>query len=427
MDKTNRAHTLYQKGMSASHQHNWDYAITLFTAVLDLSPDYAPARTNLRLAEWQKYESRKCPSWFRATSGLFNSVHYLKASISWHRKKWILVLGGLEKALRFYPKNYRVLRKLALAAANAELPETVCSIYETMYILKPADICVMRNLGKYYHILKQADKARIYYERVLAIAPTDYKARKGLQDLAALKTISRGWEAQGTYRGKIRDESQADIFEKEARLVHTREDKLLLIKNMEKTLSEQPGNLSLIKKLAELCIAAEEFSKALELYKQIDHPDPEIRKRILDIKLAQIKDSPQKQQQLILEDTKARAKDFPTYLPLRYELGSVYMKREMLDQAIGEFQLSVKDPKYSLLSLNKLGLCFYKKGIYDLAINQFQKANNQIKEWDDLKKEIVYNLGAVYATMGDKEKALTEYKKIYEHDINFRDISAKIS
>ncbi len=427
MEIPNKARILYQKGISASQKHNWDYAITLLTAVLDIIPSHSPARTNLRLAEWQKYESRKFPSWFRFTSGLCNLWHYIKASIFWHQNNWALVLEELEKALRFYPRNYRVLRAMARAAKKTGWPETVCSIYETMYILKPADIKVIKNLGQYYHQLKQPDKARAYYERALAIAPTDYEARKGLQDLAALKTISQGWEDQGTYRDKIRDISQADIFEKEARLVRTREDKLLLIKNMEKTLAGQLDNLSLIKNLAELYFSIEEFDKSLVLYTQIPNPDPEIRKRILDIKLASMANDPQKQQQLILEDTEARVKDFPSYLPLRYELGSVYLQRVMLDQAIGEFQLSVRDPKYALMSLNSLGLCFHKKGLYDLAINQFRKADNQITEWNDLKKEIIYNLGIVYEAMGNREKGLTEYKRIFEHDINFRDISAKIS
>ena len=72
-------------------------------------------------------------------------------------------------------------------------------------------------------------------------------------------------------------------------------------------------------------------------------------------------------------------------------------------------------------------LCFLKKSLYDLAINQFSKANNELHDWDELKKEITYNLGNTYEAMGDKQKALTEYKKIYEQDIHFRDIVKKIS
>ena len=65
--------------------------------------------------------------------------------------------------------------------------------------------------------------------------------------------------------------------------------------------------------------------------------------------------------------------------------------------------------------------------MYDLAANQFQKAIQDLYEWDETKKEIIYNLGMVYEAMCQKEKAIAEYKKIYEQDINYRDIAKKIS
>lgn len=419
-------HVLYQKGLAASQTQNWDYAITLFTEVLNLVPEHASARTNLRLAEFRKFETHKFPLWHKISSRLFKPIPYIKASIYWHKKNWIGVLWELEKPLRIYPKNLGLLRKLAKAGEEAGLLETACGIYETIYIIKPTDIYTLKKLGKLYHELNQPDKARIYYEKALAIAPMDYEARKGLQDLAALGTIARGWEERGTYRGKILDEKQADLFEKEKRLIRSTEDRLMLIKDMEKHLSEQPENISIIKPLAELYASIEEYDKALQLYKRIKLPDPDIRKEVFNIKMIKLKDKPELQKQLILEDTEARVKEFPTHLPLRYEMGTVYMEHGMLDRAIGEFQISVKDPKYRILSLNNLGLCFYKKGIYDLAINQFQKASSELHEWDEFKKEVIYNLGTVYEATGEKEKALTEYKKIYEQDISYRDIARKI-
>lgn len=420
MDKTQ---TLYQKGLSALQSRNWDYAITLFTEVLNLAPEHPSARTNLRLAEFRKFETRRFPLWYKISSRIFKFIPRIKAFIHWRRKNWIGVLQALEGPLRVYPKNLRLLRKQAIASEKAGLLETAAGIYETIYIVHPTDVANLKKLGKLYHELNQPEKARTYYEKALSIAPMDYEARKGLQDLAALGTIAKGWEETGTYRAKILDEKQADLFEKEKRLVRSAEDTLQLIKQ----LSTEPETIPTIKKLAELYTSIGEYDKALQLYEKITPPDPDIKKEIFNIKMLKLKDKPELQKQLILEDTQARVKEFPTYLPLRYEMGTVYMEHGMLDKAIGEFQLSVKDPKYRILSLNKLGLCFYKKGIHDLAINQFQKANNELHEWDEIKKEIVYNLGAVYEAMGEKQKALTEYKKIYEQDISYRDISQKIT
>lgn len=418
---------LYQKGLSAFQSQNWDYAITLFTSVLDLVPEHAPARINLRLAEFRKFETYGFPLWHKISSRLFKVIPYIKAGVYWHKKDYLSVLRELEKPLRIYPKNYGLLRKLASASENAGLLETACGVYETMYILKSTDLYPLKRLGRLYHELNQPDKARNYYEKALSVAPTDYEARKGLQDIAALGTIAKGWEETGTYRAKILDEKQAELFEKEAKLIRSDSDTLLLIKDLEKRFAEQPNNITIIKNIAGLYSSIRQYDKALQFLSQIKTPDPEISKEIFNIKMAKLKDRPELQEKLILEETQNRVKQFPTHLPLRYEMGTVYMGHEMLDKAIGEFQLSVKDPKYKILSLNNLGLCFFKKGIHDLAISQFQKANSELHEWDELKKEIVYNLGVVYESLGEREKALAEYKKIYEQDIHYRDIAKKIS
>jgi tetratricopeptide (TPR) repeat protein len=426
-DSIEKIRTLYQKGLLASQSRNWDYAIALFYAVLEIAPDNAPARTNLRLAEFQKFDTIKFKFLAKIASRIFKIFPLIKAKMLWHKKNWVGVMQELEKPLRVYPKNINILKWLAESAEKAELLETVCGIYETMYILKPGDITILKKLGKNYHALKQMDKARTYYEKAVAIAPMDYEARKGMQDLAALGTIEKGWEEKGTYRNKIKDEKQADIFEKEARLIRTNEETQILIKDLEQKLAAEPNNIPLIKKLADLYLSIEDYDKALSLYDSIKISDPEIRKEIFNIKMAKLKDSPELLKKLMFEDTKLRVKEFPAHLPLRYEMGTVYMENGMLNEAIGEFQQSVKDPKHKTLSLNNLGVCFYKRGIYDLAINQFQKAINELYEWDELKKDVVYNLGIVYEAMGSKEKAVTEFKKIYEQDIHYKDISKRIS
>ncbi len=433
--------SLYDKGKAAFQRQHWDYAITLFTAALHAAPNFAPARTQLRLSEIHKFQTRKFPLWYKITSSLFNIVPYLRAVYYQSRKNWPAVLGQLEKPLRNYPLNYRLLGSLGRAAEEAGFTETACATYESMYLLKPADITLLKKLGKYYHKLDQVEKARNFYQKAVAIAPLDYEARKGLQDLAALGTISKGWEESGSYREKIRDEGQADIFEKEARLVRSAEDRQALISDTEKRLAAQLESIPLIRRLAELHSVGEDYTKAAELYQRaikLDPADSSLRKDLAYIKIIQfdkqIRENPEKKkelaekkQQFILENTKERVNAFPSHLPLRYEMGCVYMDRGLLDQAVAEFQHSVKDPKYKVLSQDKLGLCFAQKGMYDLAASQLQQAAAELHEWDELKKEIIYNLGSVYESMGQRDKALAEYKKIYEQDITYRDIAQKIS
>ena len=45
---------------------------------------------------------------------------------------------------------------------------------------------------------------------------------------------------------------------------------------------------------------------------------------------------------------------------------------------------------------------------------------------DDFKKEVAYNLGLAYESTNQKEKAIAEYKKIFEVDIDYQDVAKKI-
>ena len=46
---------------------------------------------------------------------------------------------------------------------------------------------------------------------------------------------------------------------------------------------------------------------------------------------------------------------------------------------------------------------------------------------DDVKKEIIYELGDCYEKMGKKEEAINEFKLIYAEDIGYRDVADKIN
>jgi hypothetical protein len=54
---------------------------------------------------------------------------------------------------------------------------------------------------------------------------------------------------------------------------------------------------------------------------------------------------------------------------------------------------------------------------------------NAIKEkpaFDDEKKDLIYQLGCVLDKMGKKAEAIQQFLIIYENDISYRDIGAKV-
>jgi len=62
----------------------------------------------------------------------------------------------------------------------------------------------------------------------------------------------------------------------------------------------------------------------------------------------------------------------------------------------------------------------------DFAIKQLAGAESELPVMDDLKKEIVYNLGLAYEANTQADKALDQWKKIYEVDMGYRDVAERV-
>ena len=76
--------------------------------------------------------------------------------------------------------------------------------------------------------------------------------------------------------------------------------------------------------------------------------------------------------------------------------------------------------------MNYLGQCFARGGKNDLAARKFQDAIKEKQVFDDEKKDLIYNLGSVLEKMGKADEAIEQFKLIYEVDISYRDVGAKV-
>jgi hypothetical protein len=76
--------------------------------------------------------------------------------------------------------------------------------------------------------------------------------------------------------------------------------------------------------------------------------------------------------------------------------------------------------------MNLLAQCFAKRKMFDMAARKLQSAIKEKVLFDDEKKELIYNLGCVYESMTKKEEAVDQFKLIYEVDIGYRDVAAKV-
>ena len=129
-----------------------------------------------------------------------------------------------------------------------------------------------------------------------------------------------------------------------------------------------------------------------------------------------------------IEEFATRVAEHPTDMALRFSLGEQYLKAGRLDEAIGEFQRSVKDPRKRIDSLGLLGECFLQKGLYDLAARQLEKALEESPGLNSERgKAVVYNLGVLREKQGDMPAAKEQFLKVYEVDVSFRDVADKVT
>src|SRR5205807_2359498 len=122
-----------------------------------------------------------------------------------------------------------------------------------------------------------------------------------------------------------------------------------------------------------------------------------------------------------------RVKDHPTDLAERYKYGATLLMAGRVDEAIGEFQKTVQDPRRKTDSLLRLAECFEKKQMLDLAAKQVQKAVEDFPQLNSERaKEVTYRLAEIQERRGAKDDAKREFMRIYEIDISYRDVAARV-
>jgi len=158
--------------------------------------------------------------------------------------------------------------------------------------------------------------------------------------------------------------------------------------------------------------------------------------------LAALKDELSRKEQEVLsfkrDEYLRRVNAHPTDYELKVKLGKIHRECGQYDDAIGQFQKSVKDPKLKVISLTQIGHCFVDKKIYDLAIGQYTQALGGVSDQDsDVGKDIKYSLATANELKGDvesdpgKKKAdyqagISLFQEIMSVDIGYRDVSQRV-
>ncbi|HTX21704.1 MAG TPA: tetratricopeptide repeat protein [Candidatus Aquilonibacter sp.] len=446
------ARALFAKGTEALSRDNLDYAIALLSQALEKEPGFYECRKLLRDAQFRKAGDGGSGFFKKMWSGAGNSPQIAKAQIAL-RTNPAHALAIAEQILNSDPNSSAAHRIIVDAANTLELPRTAALSYESLVKNSPKD----RNLAiEFAHAVSEigeGSRAEKILADLLRENPGDGDLNQALKDLSARKTLDEGGYGaleggKGSYRDILKDAKQAVSLEQESRVQKTEDVTARLIEEYEARLPKEPDNLKLVRSLAELYAQKKQFDRALEFYDRIKKSDmgndPSLDTAIantivrrFDNEIAELNPfDPDHAAQVAklqaeklnfqLDECQKRVEKFPTDLAIRFEMGALYFQAGKISEAIQEFQKAQGNPQRRLAAMNYLAQCFAKRKMFDLAARTLQNAIKEKPGFDDEKKDLIYNLGCVLESMGKKEEAVEQFKIIYEMDIGYKDVAAKV-
>ncbi len=442
------------KAVSAMQLRNYGYAVQLLQSVLKSNPDFLDGRKLLRKAGISKNAGKK-----GILSGLSSASFSTMKVQGLLKKDPVAALDAAEKILENDPHNAQANQLLRDAALAANLPEVAAFALQTIIEGSPKDTKTMHELARHFLQHGQPDKAVEIYTKITEITPNDLAALKGGKDAAAAHSMqSGGWEREdATYRDLIKNKEEAISLEQKGRIVRSEEMIDQQLAELHAKAEANPGVVDTARRIAELYEQKENFETATEWFAYAaslsGDSDLALVRKAADMRLKQFDmaieareayiaanpgtdEAKQFEEELVtikaqkaeivLAEARSRVERNPTDLQFRFELGEILVSTGKFQEAIPDLQKARQNPNVRIRAMSLLGQCFMARSMFDLAAKTLEDAASELTAMDNVKKDIVYNLGLVYEKMGDKEKCIAKMKQIYEVDYGYRDVAARV-
>ena len=446
---------LYTKAVEAAQRENPDYAITLFCQILQKEPAFYDCRRALRIEQAKKSAAASGGFFKKMMSGAGASPQIAKAKMALSRNP-AEAMDIAEQVLNGDANNSFAHRVVVDAANAMELPKTAVLSLEVMVRNSPKDKALLVEFADLAAQIggESAASAERALDSLIRSTGFDPDLAQVQKNLSARKTMDEGGYSkleggEGSFRDILKDKDEAKSLEQANKVQKTEDTGARLIKEYEGRLASEPDNTKMIRSLADLYAEKKDFDRALELYariknsahgsadsaldqaiaavtvKKMDHQLSQLNPFATDNadQIAQLKTA---KAEFKLTECKQRMEKYPTDLAIRFELGQLYFEAGKISEAMGEFQKAQQNPNKRIQAMSYLAQCFAKRGINESAVRTLQNAIKEKPGFDDEKKDLIYNLGCVLETMGKKAEAIEQFLQIYETDIGYRDVAAKV-
>lgn len=451
-DLPDNLQTLIKKAEDALDLNNYDYAINLLQAVLKVEPCYLAGRKRLREAAVRKKEKESKRFSLGKSGGSIGAIR-IQPMI---KKDPAGAIVALEKeVLASEPYNPQGNQMLFEACTRADMSMTAGFALETLVKGNPENTKYMHQLGDFYFGHKFWDKATEVFSQITRHDPQDLAANQKEKNSAARASMAKQ-NYGGDIRDNLRDAGQAAEIEKQSRAGMTADQMDEQIAIYQAKYTENQTDLQTVRALASLYEQKEDFDNALEYYNwalQLSEGDSALEKKIVEVREMQRN---QKKREFVnwlaaneghddyekvkadyaefikqhhssqIDDYREQVERNPTDNQLRFKYGEALFDAGDLKEAIPQLQRAQQSPSMRVKAMLMLGKCYDGRNMNDLAIDQLQKAANELQIMDDTKKEVLYTLGLVHEKAGDKDNSLEAFKQIYAVDYGYRDVAERV-
>jgi tetratricopeptide (TPR) repeat protein len=426
-----------------------EQAITLYRQVLVASPGNATARTGLMAAYRKRAELKGGPSLLdRATARSMQAAALGLRSSGKHAAVARTCDAGLEKD----PTSTALATLLAAALEEQGHGEEALATWRSVLEAEPDSMVALKHAARLHYECKQIAEAIACLEHAHTLDKHDPEVERLRKNLAAEGTLAAtSYTTAKSSRDVIKDKDALRRAEASSRLQRTEETLGQDIDALALRHAEEPANSDVRRQLVKSLQEAGRFDEAeaaLAAALARAPGDDALADALGDCRLARneaglraahaAKDAPaearlrEERTALELAEYERRVKAAPQDGAARLKLARVLYRAGTsdpgaTDKAIEQFQAIMPDPRYKLEAQHGLGACFLRKGLYPLAARQFEAALIACGGvGNDRGKEICYHLALVCERQNDRSGALTRYLQIYEIDIGYRDVAARI-
>ena len=432
-----------QKAEEAARRRNYDFAIEVYQQILEIDPDQGEARAGLRQSLKKRWEAKGGGGGlFRALSG---AGPLALAKTMRKAGKRDACAKALESYLATNPADEEANLLLGQVLEELGHYKSARAVYEFVTEVSPKCCDGFKRAGLMSARLGEAERALSYFEKALAIDPRDQETIKARKDLSAERALASTHSPEVQHsREQMRNKEQAQDLERTQRLHLSEEELRAQLARLEARYAEDKSP-ELMTQMADVHERLKDPETALDWIERAlsyrkdsfelackagDRGAKARKKRIAEAGKrgdeARAGELERELFQFEAEDYRRRVALRPADPALRLQLGKRLIRVRDWDAALAELQKGLADPRAAREARALLAQCFQGKGYTDLAKKEYLRALEGVDALDERAKEVLYNLGAIAEAEGNTAEARGHYSRIFETDVGYRDVAAKM-